>query len=170
MKYSSRGKNPRLALMRASQLPDGQVVPAFVHSAAHRNPMRFRLFPLIAALWVLLLVPGGALAADYVPDQVIVKYAEGVGGGVAADVAAEAGAAPVAVLPGGSEQLKIEDGESVRATIAELREDPSVEYAVPNWKAHAAAVAPNDPGWNLQWNMAGTNGINLVDAWTEAAA
>src|SRR3954452_19571005 len=124
--------------MWASQLPDGQVVPAFVHSAAHRNPMPIRLLPLIAALWVLLLTPAGARAADYVPDQVIVKYAKGVGGGVAADVAAEAGAAPVAELPGGSEQLEIQDGDSVRATIAQLRDDPKVDYAVPNWKAHAA--------------------------------
>ncbi|HEX6653844.1 MAG TPA: S8 family serine peptidase [Thermoleophilaceae bacterium] len=132
--------------------------------------MPIRLLPLIAALWVLLVIPAGARAADYVPDQVIVKYAEGVGGGVAANVAADAGAAPVAGLPGGSEQLKIEDGESVRATIDELQQDPNVEYAVPNWKAHAAAVEPNDPGWHLQWNMFSTYGINLVDAWTEAAA
>jgi serine protease len=132
--------------------------------------MPLRLLPLIAALWVLLLVPAGALAADYVPDQVIVKYAQGVGGGVAADVAAEAGATPVAELPGGSEQLKIQDGESVRSTISELRQDPKVDYAVPNWKAHAAATTPNDPGWHLQWNMFGPYGINLVDAWTEAAA
>jgi serine protease len=132
--------------------------------------MPIRLLPLIAALWVLLLVPAGARAADYVPDEVIVNYATGVGGGVAADVAADAGATPVAELPGGSEQLKIEDGESVRATIDELRQDPNVDYAVPNWKAHAAAVVPNDPGWRLQWNMFSTYGINLVNAWTEAAA
>jgi len=132
--------------------------------------MPIRLLPLIAALWVLLLVPAGALAADYVPDQVIVKYAKGVGGGVAADVAAEAGTQPVAELPGGSEQLEIQDGDSVRATISELRNDPKVEYAVPNWRAHAAAEAPNDPAWRLQWNMWGPYGINLADAWTEAAA
>jgi serine protease len=119
---------------------------------------------------VLLLIPAGARAGDYVADQVIVKYAEGVGGGVAADVVADAGATPVAELPGGSEQLKIEDGESVRATIAELRSDPNVDYAVPNWKAHAAATVPNDPGWRLQWNMFSPYGINLVQAWTEAAA
>jgi serine protease len=132
--------------------------------------MPIRLLPLIAALLVLLLVPAGARAADYVPGQVIVKYAEGVGGGVAAEVAADAGVTPVAGLPGGSEQLKIEDGESVAATIDELRQDPNVDYAVPNWKAHAAATAPNDPDWRLQWNMSGTYGINLVQAWTEAAA
>jgi serine protease len=132
--------------------------------------MPLRLLPLIAALWVLLLIPAGALAADYVPDEVIVGYEDGVSGGAAADVAAAAGTEPVAGLPGGSEQLKIEDGESVRATIAELRQDPNVDYAVPNWKAHAAATAPNDPGWRLQWNMSGPFGINLVQAWTEAAA
>ena len=118
--------------------------------------MPIRLLPLIAALWVLVLIPAGARAADYVPDEVIVGYAEGVGGGVAADVAADAGTEPVAGLPGGSEQLKIEDGDSVRETIAELRRDPNVDYAVPNWKAHAAATAPNDPGWSLQWNLHGT--------------
>jgi serine protease len=130
--------------------------------------MPIRLFPLIAALWLLMLLPAGARAGDYVPGQVIVRYAEGTGGGVAANVAAEAGTAPVAGLPGGSEQLQIEDGESVRATIAELKTDPNVEYAVPNWRAHAAAEAPNDPGWKLQWNFYGEYGINVVEAWTLA--
>jgi serine protease len=132
--------------------------------------MPLRPLLLIAALSALLLLPAAARAADYVPDQVIVKYAKGVGGGVAADVAADAGAAPVADLPGGSEQLKIEDGDSVPATIAQLKQDPNVDYAVPNWKAHAAATTPNDPGWHLQWNLFGTYGINVVDAWTEAAS
>jgi serine protease len=130
--------------------------------------MPIRLLPLIAALWVLMLIPAGARAADYVPDQVIVRYAEGTGGGVAAQVAQEAGAEAVAGLPGGSEQLKIEDGDSVRETIAELRKDPNVEYAVPNWRAHASAEAPNDPGYRLQWNLFGPYGINVVEAWTAA--
>ena len=130
--------------------------------------MPIRLLPLIAALWVLMLIPAGARAADYVPDQVIVGYAEGTGGGVAAQVAQEAGTEAVAGLPGGSEQLRIEDGESVRATIAELRQDPNVRYAVPNWRAHAAAEAPNDPGFRLQWNFFGPYGINAVEAWTLA--
>src|SRR5687768_6457186 len=117
----------------------GRFVRPFVHSGAHRNPMPIRLLPLIAALWVVLLLPAGARAGDYVPDEVIVGYQEGTGGGVAASVAAEAGAEPVAGLPGGSEQLQIEDGDTVRETIAELRKDPNVKYAVPNWHAHAAA-------------------------------
>src|ERR671925_887990 len=63
---------------------------------AQPNPMPIRLLPLIATLWVLMLFPAGARAGDYVAGQVIVRYAEGTGGGVAADVAADAGAAPVA--------------------------------------------------------------------------
>ena len=130
--------------------------------------MPIRLLPLIAALWLLMLLPAGARAADYVPDEVIVRYAEGTGGGVAAQVAQQAGTEAVAGLPGGSEQLQIEDGETVRETIAELRKDPNVRYAVPNWRAHAAAEAPNDPGFRLQWNLFGPYGINVVEAWTLA--
>jgi len=130
--------------------------------------MPIRLFPLIAALWLLMFIPAGARAADYVPDEVIVRYAEGTGGGVAAQVAEEAGAEPVAGLPGRSEQLRIEDGDSVRETIAELRNDPKVVYAVPNWHAHAAAEVPNDPGVKYQWNFFSEYGINVVEAWTLA--
>jgi serine protease len=130
--------------------------------------MPIRLLPLIAALWVALLIPAGARAGDYVADEVIVRYDEGTGGGVAAQVAAQAGAEPVAELPGGSEQLQIQDGDSVRETIAELREDPNVEYAVPNWHAYAAAEPPNDPNSRLQWNLFSGYGINVVEAWTLA--
>ena len=131
--------------------------------------MHIRLLLLIAALGLLLLCARErARGGDYVPDEVIVRYEAGTGGGVAANVAEEAGAEAVAGLPGGSEQLQIEDGDSVRETIAELRDDPNVEYAVPNWKARAAATTPNDPNFRLQWNLFGAYGINVVEAWTLA--
>ena len=41
-------------------------------------------------------------------------------------------------------------------------------YAVPNWRARAAAEAPNDPAFGLQWNLFGPYGINVVEAWTLA--
>jgi serine protease len=132
--------------------------------------MPIRLLPLIAALGLLMALPAGAGASDYVPDEVIVRYEPGTGGGVAAEVAEDAGAEAVSTLPGGSEQLEIEDGDSVRETISELRQDPNVVYAVPNWRAHAATDAPNDPGFRLQWNLFGPYGINVVDAWTLANA
>jgi serine protease len=130
--------------------------------------MPIRLPLLLAALALPLFLPAFARAADYVPDEVIVRYEQGTGGGVAASVAAEAGTEPVQALPGGSEQLAIDDGESVRDTLAELRADPNVDYAVPNWRAHAAAEAPDDPGFRLQWNFTGTYGINVTEAWTLA--
>jgi serine protease len=130
--------------------------------------MPIRLPLLLAALSLLLLAPAVARAADYVPDEVIVRYEQGTGGGVAAQVAAAAGTEPVESLPGRSEQLTIDDGDSVRETIAELQKDPNVAYAVPNWRAHAAAVTPNDPEFRLQWNLFSEYGINVVDAWTLA--
>ena len=56
--------------------------------------MPIRLPLLLAALSLALLVPAAARAADYVPDEVIVRYEAGTGGGVAAQVAAEAGTEP----------------------------------------------------------------------------
>jgi serine protease len=128
--------------------------------------MPIRLPLLLIAVALLLALPAGARAADYVPDEVIVRYEQGTGGGVAAQVAAEAGTQQVEELPGGSEQLQIDDGDSVRETIAELNADPNVVYAVPNWRARAAAVEPNDPGFRLQWNLFSTYGINVVEAWS----
>jgi len=130
-------------------------------------PIRLLLL-LLAALSVVLLVPASARAADYVPDEVIVHYENGTGGGVAAQVATEAGTEPLQSLPGGSAQLAIDDGDSVRETIAELQKNPNVAYAVPNWHAHAAAEATNDPESRLQWNLFGQYGINVVEAWTLA--
>src|SRR5829696_2490625 len=135
---------------------------------AHRNPMPIRLLLLLAALSVVLLVPASAWAADYVPDEVIVHYENGTGGDVAAQVATEAGTEPLQSLPGGSAQLAIDDGDSVRETIAELQKNPNVAYAVPNWHAQAAAEATNDPESRLQWNLFGQYGINVVEAWTLA--
>jgi serine protease len=130
--------------------------------------MPIRLSLLLIAVALVLALPAGARAADYVPDEVLVGYHDGTGGGVAAQVAAGAGTDPVHALPGGSTQLQIEDGDSVRETIAELEADPNVAYAVPNWRAHAAAELPNDPEIGLQWNLFGPYGINLVEAWTLA--
>ena len=129
--------------------------------------MPIRLPLLLAAALLLLTLPAGARAADYVPDEVIVRYEQGTGGGVAAQVAADAGTEPVQALPGGSEQLQIDDGDSVRETIAELKANPNVAYAVPNWRARAAAE-PNDPGFRLQWNLFSAYGINVVEAWSLA--
>jgi serine protease len=82
-------------------------------------------------------------------------------------------------LPGGARTLKIKDGDSVAHTVAELRAQPGVAYAVPDYRLQAAAASyyPNDPGqggpgdWRkLQWNFASKFGIHAPRAWATMRA
>jgi serine protease len=133
-------------------------------------PVRL-LLPAFLALSALA-VPAGVAADEraYEPGEVIVKYEND------ADAKATSAAAPLSgtdterALPGGGEQLAIEDGDSVRETITELNRNPNVAYAVPNWKARAAAFIPNDPAFRRQWNLFDLFGINMPEAWELAAA
>jgi serine protease len=128
--------------------------------------MRSRLL-LITVVGGLLAAPA-AHAADYVPDEVIVKYRDGTAAAVRSDVQRDAGTRTAAVLPGASRQLQIRDGETVGETLAELRRDPNVERAVPNYIARASRFRPNDPGYRLQWNLGGAFGIGMPEAWETA--
>jgi serine protease len=104
--------------------------------------------------------------SEYVPGEVIVKYRDGTTATVQTNVEESTGTEEAQPLAGDSAQLDIEDGESVPETLDELREDPSVAYAVPNFIAHASApFFPNDPGFALQWNFAGPFSINMPEAW-----
>jgi len=116
----------------------------------------------------MLAVPGGAAAADYVPGQVIVKYKDGTTGPAESVVERGTGTDAKQPIPGGSTQLKITDGASVTQTVDELRADPKVAYAVPNYRAHASVLFPNDPGFGLQWNFSGPFSLNMPDAWSLA--
>jgi serine protease len=108
---------------------------------------------LTLAAWLASAIPAGA--ADYVPGEVLVRHA------------GETEARPVEVPP----------GQSVSQAAAELRDDPDVASAVPNYKARVSAVW-NDPGragqpggWtNLQWNFIGDASVNAPEAWDIAAA
>jgi serine protease len=104
-----------------------------------------RLLLLVIAAVLVLAAP--AAAAEYRPGEVIVKYEDGTRG----------------VLK------QTDDGNSVHEEIAELHRDPDVVYAVPNYVARAAQMAPNDPGYRRQWNLSTTFGINMPEAWQIAA-
>ncbi|MFN2617011.1 MAG: S8 family serine peptidase [Thermoleophilaceae bacterium] len=117
---------------------------------------------------IALAAPAGAAATDYVPGQVIVKYRDGTSPQERSQLEDQTGTEARQGLPGGSQQLAIEDGEPLRHTLAELRRDPDVAYAVPNYRVHAAALHPNDPGFRRQWNFNGKFGIDMPDAWSIA--
>src|SRR4051794_39566893 len=112
------------------------------------------LLPAAVAL-IVLAAPGGAAAADYVPGRVIVKYRDAASAEQRARIEDKTGTDTRQALPGGSKQLTIPDGGSVAQTIAALRRDPNVAYAVPDYRAHASALNPNDPGFRRQWNFSG---------------
>jgi serine protease len=108
--------------------------------------------PLLAAALATAVLAPAAAAAEYVPDEVIVR--EGSPSGPRARV------------------VEVRDGSTVRETIARLRKRPDVLTATPNYIARASFI-PNDPGragqpggWQLlQWNFAGPFGVNAPDAW-----
>jgi serine protease len=139
--------------------------------------MRFRHLAPAAALAAALVAPIPAGAASYAPGSVIVRYEDDASRADRKEVQSDTGTAFRAPVAGDVRELRIEDGDSVRETLAELRADPDVDYAVPNWRIHASQVPapfiPNDPGrgsgWQeLQWNFDGPFGVNAPLAWTYA--
>lgn len=123
--------------------------------------------PLVLLLLALAspALPATAAASDYVPGEVIVHYEDDTSAETEASLEQATGTETEQAIAGGSEQLSIEDGESVQATIAELEDDPEVAYAVPNWRVRAAAFTPDDPSFRRQWNLMGEFGLNMPEAW-----
>jgi serine protease len=128
------------------------------------------LLPAVAAA-VLLALPAPALATDAVPGEVVVGYESGATS-LHTRIERATGTSTDERLPGDAKTLDIEDGDTVGATIAELRRHDEVSYAHPNWRVHASDFFPNDPGrgapgdWTqLQWNFTGPASVNAPAAW-----
>jgi serine protease len=136
------------------------------------KPLRLTALPLAA---LALALPSSAAAqtartAAYSPGEVLVRYER------AADQRAVQRAAgvgdPQAIAPR-TRLLTIRDGESVEATLSQLRARPEVATAAPNARAKLAGFIPKDPGragvpggWQqLQWNFLAGTGVNAPDAW-----
>jgi serine protease len=135
------------------------------------------LFALVAA--ALLALPSGASAApsQYVPGEVVVRYAEDADRAARAAVQREVGVGGPDVFAPRTRVLEIRDGESVADTLRELRARPEVASAAPNALARTTGFFPNDPGaggvggWQaLQWNFLAGAGVNAPDAWVNLAA
>ena len=138
--------------------------------------MHLRLLLSLAAVAAPLAAASPAEAVRFAPDEVIVRYQAGASVAARASVQRRARLGRSRKLPGGSRRLEIRGGATVRDTLAELRDDPRVEHAVPNHLARASFL-PNDPGlggplgWRaLQWNFFGPAGVNAPEAWDLARA
>ena len=138
--------------------------------------MRLSSFlPAVAAV-VVLTAPAPAADASVVPGRVLVRYRVDTTHNARVSALRTSGVHTIGTLPGDTRILRIADGDSVAQTVAELRADPSVAYAVPDYRVHAAGFVPNDPGrsgrragWKrMQWNFVGPNGVHAPDAWAIA--
>jgi serine protease len=128
---------------------------------------------LLAACAALAAVaPAAAAAAEHVPGEVIVRYAPGTDAAARAALETAAGLGRGEALGARGRVLRIRDGDTVAATVADLRSRPGVALATPNYIARAALV-PNDPGltampggWqSVQWNFQPVSGVNAPAAW-----
>jgi len=113
-----------------------------------------------------------AVSASTAPQKIVVGYDP-----VARS--ASASAVSVADTPTRTRVIRLGSHASLSATLARLRGEPGVRWAVPDYRAHAAGVlVPDDPGttaeaagWQkLQWNFSGPFGINAPEAWSNVAA
>ena len=113
---------------------------------------------------------GGAYAADVIA----VGYAPAPARGVARTARTVSGT-PLAA----THRLRLPRGVSMSSELRRLRAGRDVRWAVPDYVAHTAdAIVPNDPGignapkdWEqLQWNLAGTFGVDAPEAWANVAA
>jgi serine protease len=135
-------------------------------------PLR-RILPAAAVAFVVL--PTAAEATPHVPGEVIVQYRRSADRHDRAAVQRQTGIGAPKVLASRMRVMKIRDGDSVPATVRELRARPEVLAAAPNAIAHIAGWIPPDPGrsgdepggWqSVQWNFTGPFGVKAPDAWT----
>jgi thermitase len=109
-----------------------------------------------------------AAAPEYVPGEVIVRFRAGTT--AAARTSTLAGAQGQAVqslgLPGVA-LVRLAEGVSVEAAVAELESDPDVVYAEPNF-IYRLSTVPNDPDFDLTWGLsqATDKDIDAPAAWT----
>ncbi|MDX1507019.1 MAG: S8 family serine peptidase [Woeseiaceae bacterium] len=113
---------------------------------------------------------------EYVPGQVVVRFAESVSVREQERIAERHGAKIVRGVRGALNVfvLQLDDGRNVEDVTRALKAVDGVNHAEPNVIFRAAAT-PNDPDFNLQWGLSntgqfnGTIGIDIraEDAWED---
>lgn len=135
--------------------------------------------PISAAPGAGLQSPGIA-PQTIQPQQIVVKYASPGSPTAGASRAAGSGEASEE-SSSNTRVLRLRAGVSLNTTLAKLRGEKNVVWAVPDYVAHTAGVLiPNDPGtstkdppggwWQVQWNFDGQFGVGAPEAWANVAA
>jgi serine protease len=119
-----------------------------------------------------------AAAADYVSNEIVVRYAPAPSATRALSASIDADTRAVSTRAG-TRLLRLAHGVSVATALRRMRAQHDVQWAVPDYTAHAAgSLIPNDEGtgheagdWQqLQWNFVGPFGVNAPEAWANVAA
>ncbi len=142
-----------------------------------------RRIALVASLAVLagLGAPaaGASMPSGYAPNEIIVKYAVATPPAARAATTRAAGALDASVLAPHTRLMRLGPGVSVNSALHQLRRQPDVVWAVPDYRAGASGTwIPNDTGsggapgdWQqIQWNFVGPFGVNAPEAWANVAA
>lgn len=93
---------------------------------------------------------GSSLKDKHVPDQVLVKFAEGTDAAAVASALSKHGLAKKGEIYGSDTLIVEGKGKTVSAMIDALSKQPGVEFVEPDYIATADWV-PNDPYWSQQW-------------------
>jgi serine protease len=151
-----------------------RAAPILMPTLPSPSLVRLALTALTAGL-VGLGAPGAG-AATYAPGRIVVGFAPGAAATAQAASMSTAGVSGSGSV-GGVRVLSVAPGASVPAVARRLSHRPGIAYAVPDYVAHASGFIPNDPGYgaagdwrSLQWNFAGTWGVNAPDAWAHLNA
>jgi serine protease len=137
------------------------------------------MLSVLATTTVVCVVASTALAAThggYATNEVVVRYAP-----TARTARARNARVSIAIGPTGADTrlVRLPRGATVAAALRRLRRQRGVEWAVPDYVAHATGgLIPNDRGesselggWQkLQWNFVGPFGVNAPEAWANVAA
>ncbi len=138
------------------------------------------MHPVAAAQAVTSLGGGHAslrsVARAYAPQRIVVKYASRSTPAAHSSRTRRGESSDASI----TRLLRLPVNANLDATLAKLRSQRNVVWAVPDYVAHATATPsiPNDPGtantpggWQqLQWNFSGTYGIDAPQAWANVAA
>jgi serine protease len=145
-----------------------------------RQPLRTVPIGLLLVVLACCGHAAAAGAADYVPHELIVGYLPGAPGSQTQAAEAHLGMRRAAPAPAPrSRVLHLPEHLSVPEAAAQLRRQPGVAYAEPNYIAHTAgSFYPDDrgqanvpQGWEkLQWNMLPGTGVDAPRAWSNLIA
>ncbi len=103
----------------------------------------------------------------WVPGEIIVKFNPGTPKNVIANLNSKHGTSVLYTSPfAGFKRLRIPRGRTLAQMVEIYKRNPNVEYAEPNFIAHAFMV-PDDLLYSYQWHLdnAEYGGINMESAW-----